>query len=63
MDTFHNRQMPLPCVELLSRGIVVYLAPNYSLILVLVILLSILVLILEIEYRQLPMDSWQPKRR
>jgi hypothetical protein len=39
------------------------LAPNYSLILVLVILLSILVLSLEIKYRQMPMDSWRPKRR
>ena len=38
------------------------LAPNFGLILVLVILLSILVL-LEIEYRQLRMDSWRPKRR
>ena len=43
--------------------IIMLLAANYHLILALVILLSILVLSLEIEYRQLCMDSWQPRRR
>jgi len=39
------------------------LVPNYNLILALVIILSILVLNLEIEYRQLRLDSWQPRQR